>query len=113
MKIQMKIVMNKFPSCPGVMTKAISTAFNTLGPQLLSTMQGKTPVDTGALQNSETATVGDKQLTLHAGTDHAVYVEFGTRYMGAQPYMTPTITGAAGQVGSAISAAASGAFGSL
>lgn len=112
-KIQIKITKNEFPACPGIMSKAIGEAFNTLGPQLLSTMQAKTPVDTGELRGSEAAQVGDKQLTLTAGTDHAGYVEFGTSKMAAQPFMGPTVNGAAGQVGAAITAACSAAFGSL
>lgn len=112
---QVKIVIkkNEFPACPGIMAKAIGEAFNMLGPQLLSTMQGKTPVDTGALRASEAAQVGDKQLTLTASTHYAGYVEFGTYKMAAQPYMGPTVNGAAGQVGAAITAACSAAFGAL
>lgn len=109
--VQIVIKKNDFPACPGKMASAVATAFGSLGPKLLSTMQGQTPVDTGELRGSETATVGSKELRLHAGTDHCVYVEYGTRKMAAQPYMGPTMEGAAGQVGSEIAAAASAAFG--
>jgi len=109
-KVQIVIKCNHLPACKAAMATGIRDAFNTLGPQLLSTMQSKTPVDTGALRDSETMSVGDKQLTLTADTDHCVYVEFGTRYMSAQPYMRPTIEGAAGQVGSAIASGASAAL---
>jgi HK97 gp10 family phage protein len=104
---------NKLPQCPGLMSKAVDTAFQSLGPKLLSTMQGKTPVDTGELRGSETQTAGGKTLTLRAGTDHAGFVEFGTRKMAAQPYMRPTVEGGAGQVASEITSAVSAAFGSL
>jgi HK97 gp10 family phage protein len=113
MQVRIVIKMNKFPACPGAVAKGCQIAFQQLGPQLLSTMQGKTPVDTGALRGSETATVGDKQLTLHAGTDHAVYVEFGTRKMAAQPYMRPTVEGGAGQVASAMQSGISAALGGI
>lgn len=113
MNVQIKIVCNNFGACSGAMTQAVGQAFQTLGPQLLSTMQGKTPVDTGELKGSESSTVAAKTLTLRAGTDHCAFVEFGTRKMAAQPYMKPTMDGAAGQVGSAISAAASSAFGGV
>ncbi len=109
--IQIVIKKNEFPAAPGKMAGAVGQAFGSLGPKLLSTMQEQTPVDTGELRGSETATVGNKELRLHAGTDHAVYVEFGTRKMAAQPYMRPTVEGGAGQVGSEIAAAASAAFG--
>lgn len=111
--IQVRIVIkkNEFPSCPGKMAAAIGDAFQKLGPELLSTMQEQTPVDTEELRGSENASVGSKQLTLTAGTDHAGFVEFGTRKMAAQPYMRPTVEGAAGTVGAAIAEAASAAFG--
>lgn len=104
MKVQIVVKCNHLGACSGAMATGIRDAFNTLGPQLLTTMQGKTPVDTGELKASESMSVGDKQLTLTAGTDHAIYPEFGTRYMAAEPYMRPTIEGAAGTVGSAIAA---------
>lgn len=74
-------------------------------------MQSVTPVDTGELRGSESQSAGGKTLTLTAGTDHGVYVEFGTRKMAAQPFMRPTVEGAAGQVAAEITSAVSGAFG--
>jgi HK97 gp10 family phage protein len=113
MKVQIQVKCNHLPACTAWMSAAVDTAFKTLGPQLLTQMQGRTPVDTGALKNSETQTSGGKQLTLTAGTDHCGFVEFGTRYMSAQPYMGPTMQGAAGQVGPAISGACSATIGSV
>lgn len=104
-QVRIEIKCNHLGSASGAMEKGVQAAFSQLGPQLLSTMQGKTPVDTGELKASESMSVGSKQLTLTAGTDHAIYPEFGTRYMAAEPYMRPTMEGAAGQVGSAIAAA--------
>lgn len=111
--VSVKIVVHKndLPGAAGKVTKAIGEAFGELAPQLLSEMQGRTPVDTGELRGSETATAGGLQLTLTAGTDHAGFVEFGTRKMAAQPYVRPTIEGAAGKVGSAIADKVSAAFG--
>lgn len=109
--VRIVVKKNEFPAAPGKMTKAIGTAFGNLAPELLTTMQGKTPVDTGELRGSETATAAAKSLTLTAGTDHAGFVEFGTRKMSAQPFMRPTVEGAAGQVGSAIADAVSAEFG--
>lgn len=110
MKVQIVVKCNKLPACHAAMATGIRTAFNTLGPQLLTSMQGRTPVDTGALRDSEAMSVGDKQLTLTANTNHCGFVEFGTRYMSAEPYMGPTINGAAGQVGSAIASGVSSAL---
>lgn len=69
--------------------------------------KAKTPVDTGALINSiytdcdgrKSGTPGDAPLPAPKGTDahvgpsmeYAAYVEFGTRFMGAQPYLIPAV----------------------
>lgn len=110
-KVTIKVIRNEFPSCPGKMAKAIGEAFQKLGPELLSTMQSATPVDTGELRGSESQSAGSKELRLTAGAEHGKYVEFGTRFMAAQPFMRPTVEGAAGAVGAAITEAASAAFG--
>lgn len=110
-RVQIVVKQNDLPACPAKMTKAIGAAFQALGPELLTTMQAATPVDTGELRGSENVSVGAKELRLTAGTDHAGFVEFGTRKMAAQPYMRPTVEGAAGQVGAAIADAVSAEFG--
>lgn len=111
--VQVRIVVkrNDLPGVPGKVRQAVAEAFGELGPPLLSQMQAATPVDTGALRGSEAASVGSSELRLTAGTDHAGFVEFGTRKMAAQPFMRPTVEGAAGQVGSAIADKVRAAFG--
>lgn len=51
------------------------------------------PVDTGALRRSiRVEVMDDLTLTVWAGddaVDYAGYVEYGTRFMAAQPFMTP------------------------
>ena len=53
--------------------------------------QANAPVLTGELRGSITAhSVGPEHWQVTAGTDHALYVEYGTAKHGAaQPYMTP------------------------
>ena len=55
--------------------------------------QGLVPVDTGELQNSIQVT----EEGVEAGTDHAIYVEFGTYRMSAQPFMRPAADEASGE----------------
>ena len=48
------------------------------------------PVDTGTLKNSIMAEFPDRftaEIAPH--TEYAIYVEYGTRYMAARPYMRP------------------------
>lgn len=45
------------------------------------------PVDTGALRSSISAEPSTGRVT--ASSDHAAYVELGTRHMRAQPFLRP------------------------
>lgn len=50
----------------------------------------RAPVDTGYLRSSiHTQPTGPLDSEVIAGADYAVYVEYGTRRMAPQPYMTP------------------------
>ena len=48
------------------------------------------PVDTGLLRNSIISTMeSDLTGVVSTNVEYSVYVEYGTRKMSAQPYMTP------------------------
>ena len=49
------------------------------------------PVDTGHLKRSITLEVNSMTATVQEHADYGIYVELGTRYMGAQPYMKPAL----------------------
>lgn len=51
------------------------------------------PVDTGTLRRSIRMDIADKGLTavVYPTAHYAEYVEYGTRYMNAQPFMRPTL----------------------
>lgn len=50
-----------------------------------------TPIDTGALMRSISLKITEGGLTalVAPGMHYAAYVEFGTRFMAAQPYVRP------------------------
>lgn len=51
-----------------------------------------TPVDTGRLRNSIAhAMVGNNATAVGTSVEYAIYVEFGTYKMSAQPYLRPGI----------------------
>ena len=54
-------------------------------------MQALTPVDKGDLLASEEVRREGDAVSLIAGTDHALPVEFGTIYMAAQSFMRVSI----------------------
>lgn len=51
------------------------------------------PVDTGRLRNSISHTVVEGEQAAYIGTnvEYAAYVELGTRYQRAQPYLKPAV----------------------
>lgn len=51
----------------------------------------KAPVDTGTLKRSIMASVSEDGMegTVTATAEYAAYVEYGTRFMNAKPYMKP------------------------
>jgi HK97 gp10 family phage protein len=51
------------------------------------------PVRTGALKASITKAGGGGDWIVTATAAYAGYVEFGTRYMAAQPYLRPALEG--------------------
>ena len=58
---------------------------------ILPVMQSLTPVDEGELLASEEVRREGDTVSLIAGTDHAVHVEFGTVKMAARAFMRPAI----------------------
>lgn len=50
------------------------------------------PVDTGRLKASiQVEDAGREKARVHASAPYAGYVELGTRYMNAQPYLRPSL----------------------
>lgn len=49
------------------------------------------PVDTGALRDSIDYDITDRSVLLHADMPYAAYVELGTQYQDAQPYLQPAV----------------------
>ena len=64
------------------------------GAALQESAQRKVPVDTGNLKRSIGLEIRESGLTadVEPTAEYAAYVEYGTRYMNAQPYMRPSYT---------------------
>jgi HK97 gp10 family phage protein len=89
------------PSIEGVelarlQMKAIDTAIRMhsgvqeIGAKVLEEAQRTVAVDTGDLRESGILNkIDDQTVDIYFGTDHAVFVEFGTYKMDAQPFLRP------------------------
>lgn len=63
------------------------------GSEMMQKAQREAPVDTGQLRRSIQLDIIDGGMTakVSANTEYAAYVEYGTRFMGAQPYLRPAL----------------------
>lgn len=61
------------------------------GAQLQKTAQKNTPIDTGNLRQKITLEItdGGKTAEVESTAEYGAYVELGTRFMKAQPYLKP------------------------
>ena len=67
------------------------------------------PVDTGRLQSSiNVQSGGNTAVVISADTEYAVFVEFGTSKMAAQPYLVPALLSNTQAILSAIAEAIKG-----
>jgi len=69
----------------------VKTVVRTNGIEMNRTASRLAPVDTGFLRRSIVFAIADVGLTATstAGAEYAPYLEYGTRFMSAQPFMRP------------------------
>lgn len=68
-------------------------AFTAAAQELQLSARASAPIRTGNLRNSiQPGPASASGVTVEAGADYAAYVELGTRYMSARPYMKPNIS---------------------
>jgi HK97 gp10 family phage protein len=73
--------------------RQIDGRMNATGAAVVEEARRLAPVGTGQLRDSigYTYRQSDKTLQIHADAPHAFYVEFGTRFMRARPYLRPAL----------------------
>ena len=73
--------------------EAVKTVVKKNGSRLQQQAMENAPVDTGTLKRSITLDItgGGMSAESEATVQYAGYVEYGTRYMEAQPYMRPAL----------------------
>ena len=81
---------NRFPEIAAKLPTETSAVVRKSAHDVEANAKAVVPVDTGALKNSIDTTMESEFTAIVAPhTEYAVFVEFGTHKMGAQPYMTP------------------------
>lgn len=90
MNSQITIKYSNFAKIAAQMPRAVSKIVRKTALDVEATAKQIAPVDTGNLKNSIiTETPEPLSAIVGPHTDYALYVEFGTSKMSAQPYMTP------------------------
>lgn len=81
---------NQFPRIIGGMEQKASMIVRKTALMLEAEAKQRAPVDTGLLRNSiQAAQVAPFYWRVTVGANYGVYVEWGTRFMPARPFLLP------------------------
>lgn len=85
-----RIVSNRLPQIAAAIRPAVSAEVKKAGLAIQAKAQGAAPVLTGTLRRSITTQFpSDLSAVVGPSVLYGKFVEFGTRRMGARPYMRP------------------------
>lgn len=84
MGVKVNVKINKLPDAAANLKGAVDEAKQKYISEVDTIASGLVPVDTGKLKNSKEVSEGRIAWT----AEYAAYVNFGTRYMEAQPFAT-------------------------
>jgi len=82
---------NHFPELAALLEPVLAEIVSETADEVQQSAQANAPVETGYLRDSITVEDGESstEKVVVVGADYGVYVEFGTRHMTAEPYLTP------------------------
>lgn len=91
MTVTISVTFDKFPQIAAAMPERAGQVVRKASFDVEGQAKNRVPVDTGALKNSISTEFEDGGLTgiIAPHMEYAAYVEYGTKRMSAQPYMTP------------------------
>jgi len=86
------VIYNRLPAIAASARPLVDTAVAKTAADVEALAKTTAPIDTGNLRNSIASDkVRDLTWRVTANADYALYVEMGTRRMGAQPYLEPSL----------------------
>lgn len=90
-KATIRVVSNKFPELIRKSPEKAKELVKKAAYEFEARAKVEVPVDTGNLRNSIRTTFENDGMTgiVSTNVEYAIYVEYGTRFMAAQPYFTP------------------------
>lgn len=89
--VSIKVVSNRIPAMPAAIRTAVAAEVQKAAFQIEADAKSKVPVKTATLQRSIHTVMSNGGLTGTVGPSvfYGLYVEMGTRRMGARPFMRP------------------------
>lgn len=98
MSITVEVVYNRLPQIADALRPRAEAIVAKTALDIQEGAQSRAPVRTGTLKGSiQAKRVGPLHWEVWVGVDYGIYVEHGTRFMGAQPYMRPAVDAVRGQ----------------
>lgn len=92
MAIRVRIGGNRLPDIARVLPAAAGVIVKRNGESAALTAQQDAPYDTGELHDSiDFQMTGQTSGEIIVGAEHGKFVEYGTRYQHAQPFLRPAI----------------------
>lgn len=91
MTFRVVVVSNRFDEASAAAVAGVQKIIATQGYQLEAAAKAKAPVLTGTLRRSIHTVLSADRMSAAVGpsVDYGAPVEFGTRHMGARPYLRP------------------------
>lgn len=87
--MQVRVVHNRFPRIIASLPTIVRDGVVRGADRIRQAVEHGAPVRSGTLRRSIEVEGTERGARIVATAPHANYVEFGTRYMDAQPYMRP------------------------
>lgn len=86
-----KVIFNRLPQLAGEIKAQGEALVQKTADDIVTGAQDRAPVRTGALRDSIHREGAGSESRVIAGAPYAVYVEYGTSRMGAQPFFWPAL----------------------
>lgn len=90
--MQIIVKMNKLPQASGNLRAAMRDVLSKFQLDMEAHAGATVPVDTGTLKNSVSHELTDISLTIRWEAPYAGFVNFGTRFMAARPFVSDAVT---------------------
>lgn len=88
--VTVRVISNRLPGLSGAARKAVSDEVKRAALEIQAGAQQKAPVKTGTLRRSISSQFpSDVSAVVGPSVEYGLYVEMGTRNMGARPFLRP------------------------